>query len=72
MGNALLRFAAPEDLIIHKIVAGRPRDLEDVKTVLIKNPEVDIKYIRHWLRKLASALKEPFLRRFNKVFKEIQ
>jgi hypothetical protein len=72
MGNALLRFAAPEDLIIHKIVAGRPRDLEDVKTVLIKNPEVDINYIRHWLRKLASALKEPFLRRFNKVLKEIQ
>jgi hypothetical protein len=72
MGNALLRFASPEDLIIHKIVAGRPRDFEDVKSVLIKNPELDIKYIRSWLRKLASALKEPFLKRFNKVLKEIQ
>ena len=72
MGNALLRFASPEDLIIHKIVAGRPRDFEDVKSVLIKNPELDIKYIRNWLRRLASALKEPFLKRFNKVLKEIQ
>ncbi|MBI3814842.1 MAG: nucleotidyltransferase [Nitrospinae bacterium] len=32
-------FASPEDLIVHKIFAGRPRDLEDVKSVIIKNKD---------------------------------
>ncbi len=42
-------FASPEDLIIHKIFSGRPRDLEDAKIVLIKNPDMDIQYIKNIL-----------------------
>lgn len=30
-----VKIAAPEDLIIHKLIAGRPRDLEDVRSVII-------------------------------------
>jgi predicted nucleotidyltransferase len=41
-----VNFASPEDLIIHKIFAGRPRDIEDVRTVLLKNPDIDVQYIR--------------------------
>ena len=37
-----IQFASLEDVIIHKIFAKRPRDLEDVRTILIKNPEYDI------------------------------
>ncbi|MDI6787881.1 MAG: nucleotidyltransferase [Planctomycetota bacterium] len=54
LGRAVVRFACPEDVIIHKIFAGRPRDLEDVKSILIKNQGLDIKYIRKWLRTLGS------------------
>lgn len=50
MAGQEVAFAQVEDLIIHKIFAGRPRDLEDVRSVLIRNPEVDTDYIRHWLR----------------------
>jgi hypothetical protein len=43
-------FASPEDVIIHKIIAGRPRDLEDVRKVILKNSGIDVKYIRERLR----------------------
>jgi hypothetical protein len=49
-------FASPEDLIIHKMFAGRPRDIEDVKTLIPKNPGIDIPYIRRWLREMDIAV----------------
>ncbi|MBN1103943.1 MAG: hypothetical protein JXL84_11065 [Deltaproteobacteria bacterium] len=72
MGNALVRFATPEDLIIHKIVAGRPRDMEDAKGVLLKNPEIDTKCIRRWLKEFSSATGRPLLRRFHALLREIE
>lgn len=51
-----VHFAAPEDVIIHKIVAGRPRDLEDVRGILLRNPDIDIDYIRLWLNEFSEAL----------------
>jgi len=70
IGSAQVRFASPEDLIIHKVVASRPRDLEDVKGVLIKNPEVDREYIRYWLRQFEEALGRPLVQIFEKLWKE--
>ena len=43
-------FASPEDLIIHKIFAGRPRDLEDVRLVLLRQANIETVYIKKWLR----------------------
>jgi len=46
-----LRLISAEDLIIHKCVAGRPRDVEDVEKVLIKQRlRVDLERIRSLLR----------------------
>ncbi|MCG2758537.1 MAG: DUF6036 family nucleotidyltransferase, partial [Desulfobacteraceae bacterium] len=70
--NQEVNFASPEDLIIHKIFAGRPRDIEDVRTVLLKNPEIDVRYVRKWLKEFdLFAEKKEFLKTFEEVIKEI-
>ena len=43
-----VQFAAVEDLIIHKLVAGRPRDIEDVAGVLARPPSLDEDYLGRW------------------------
>ena len=63
-------FAAPEDVIIHKIFAGRPRDIEDARSIILKNPDIDLAYIRRWLIEFdASSDKKGFLEAFEILLK---
>jgi predicted nucleotidyltransferase len=55
-GRIQVSFASPEDVIIHKIFAGRPRDLEDVRGIILKNPGIDKGYIRKWLLQFDNSL----------------
>ncbi|MCS7263521.1 MAG: nucleotidyltransferase [Armatimonadetes bacterium] len=49
-GFGRLRLISAEDLIIHKCVAGRPRDAEDVESILVRQKlQVDFERIRFWL-----------------------
>jgi len=66
-----VRFASAEDLIIHKIFAGRPRDLEDVRGILLKNKELDLTYLRRWLKEFDRTVGEAFSDRFEEVYKNI-
>ena len=44
------KFASCDDVIIHKMLAARAVDAEDVKNMLIKNRgSIDLEYIRKWL-----------------------
>lgn len=70
-GKTSVKFALLEDVVIHKIIAGRPRDMEDVSTILLKNPEYDYQYISRWLRKFDDSLGENFLETFKKLSDEI-
>ena len=36
IGSIKARLVSPEDLIIHKITSSRPRDLEDLKGILVR------------------------------------
>jgi predicted nucleotidyltransferase len=71
IGNTRVKYAAVEDLIIHKIVAGRPRDLEDVRGILLKKPPADLAYIRRWLGEFDRSLDGSFLQRFEETHKSI-
>ena len=46
IGQTDVHYASLEDLIIHKMVAGRPRNLEDVRGILVRNSVFDRPYIR--------------------------
>ncbi len=63
-----VRFASPEDLIIHKVVAGRARDLEDVKVVQLKNPGMDRVYIEKWLKEFEKALDRNLVETWKKLW----
>lgn len=49
-------FASVEDVIIHKIFAGRPRDIEDARSIILKNPDFDRAYTRKWLREFDRSM----------------
>ncbi len=69
----IARFASVEDLIVHKIFAGRAVDMEDIKNILIKNgaKTIDTRYIRKWLKTLQDAPGRPdMVLSFNKVIAE--
>lgn len=66
-------FASPEDVIIHKIFAGRPRDMEDVRSILLRNDDVDIPYIQSWLDEFDISTEEKgFRKRFEEVHAQLR
>ncbi len=69
LGRTLVQFASLEDLVIHKVIAGRARDLEDVKSILLKNPKYDLVYIEKWLEEFDKSLGDRFLKIFGEIKK---
>jgi len=50
-----VRYAAVEDVIIHKLFAGRARDLEDIRGILRRRPGLDGKYLQLWLAQFTEV-----------------
>jgi len=67
-----VKFASPEDVIIHKMVAARAIDIEDVKSMLAKNRRtINVKYIERWLLEFSNIVEhKDILARFNSLFKK--
>ena len=61
VGSLRLRLPTPEDLIILKAVAHRPKDLEDINAIALSHPGLDIKRIQFWVEQFGQALDIPDL-----------
>ena len=72
IGRGSVRFASLEDVVIHKMIAGRARDIEDARSIIIKNPGYDFSYIEKWLREFGESLGENYLEQFSKTIEEIE
>jgi predicted nucleotidyltransferase len=66
--NVAVKICSAEDLIIHKAVAGRPKDLDDIESIIIRMAKkLDDDYILYWLDQFAEQLEMPeIIDRFKK------
>jgi len=72
ISNTYVKFASLEDVIIHKMIAGRARDIEDIKSMLLKNPKCRNQYIIKWLKAFDNSLGTNFIKSFKQILKEIK
>jgi Nucleotidyltransferase of unknown function (DUF6036) len=57
IAGMMVPVISPEDLVVTKLLAGRPKDVEDVRSVLDERlPGLDLARIRHLLGLLQLAL----------------
>jgi hypothetical protein len=61
VSSVKLRLPTPEDLIILKAVAHRPKDLADIQAIVESHPTLDRKRIESWIKQFAEALEKPEL-----------
>ena len=70
IGSYKVKVITPEDLILHKLVSDRPRDVEDARGVMLRRKKIDTRYVRLWLRKISRITKKKdLLKIFNSLLR---
>lgn len=55
-----VRFCTPEDLVLHKIISERERDLKDARGIVLRRMKLlDLAYLEPRIRELSDALERP-------------
>lgn len=67
IGSTDVSFVTAADLVVQKIVAARPRDLEDVRAIVARQPRLDREHVERLLRKMEEATELPLLERWHGV-----
>ena len=73
LGEATVHFATAEDLVVHKVLAGRPRELEDVRAIVLKTPGLDRVLVDRTLQQFQEALSlgDELTERFADICREV-
>ena len=50
-----LWFLSAEDLCLHKLLYGRPKDLLDLERLIAVRPSIDLAYVRSWMFRMIPA-----------------
>jgi hypothetical protein len=59
IGKVSFRLPTPEDLVILKAIAHRPKDLLDIQALVDAHPDLDRDRIRFWVTQFAELLESP-------------
>ena len=65
-------YASPEDIITHKLVAGRPVDIADAKSILRVQKSVDREYMRKWLGEYSGIVGRDLLKNFQEIDRRVK
>ncbi len=60
-GPLKVRVPRPEDLVVMKSVANRPRDQMDIAKLLAHFPTLNLRHVRRWVKEIAELLDSPDL-----------
>ena len=72
IGTASVRFATAEDTIIHKLFAGRARDIEDAKGIVNNMGDLDTSYLRRWLKDFSSVTGRDLVKEYDEIEAEVR
>ena len=61
-----------ENYNVMNVSKATTRDLEDIRSILVKNPKYDFDYISGWLKEFDQSLNQNFLETFRKTQEEIR
>jgi hypothetical protein len=50
-----LSFISAEDLCLHKLIFGRPKDVIDLEELISHRPWIDLAYVRGWLTRMIPS-----------------
>ena len=71
VGATKVRFATAEDTIIHKLLAGRPLDIADVKSIVNRKNNLDNKYLKKWLKEFSVVAGRDLVKDYEEIDAEV-
>lgn len=73
VGGRAAKVVTAEDLAVYKAVAGRPRDWEDIRSILAKKPDIlDLDFIRRNLKEFDAILGSKAAESFEQILAELR